>query len=193
MIKKEPREGPVLPKRVSNKWPAIMLAARRTARVPGRITFLIVSINTIKGMSTDGVPWGTKWANICWVWLIHPETINVTHKGIDKERVITMCLDLVKTYGNKPKKLLNTINLNNLINRIDTPKCEGSNKALNSLCRVWVIFVHNKDQREGEAQYIYGTNSRPSKVDTQFKEKEKILEDGSKIENKLAIIFKEFE
>lgn len=48
--------GPVFPKSVSSKCPAIMLAASRTARVPGRITFLIVSIHTIKGISAGGVP-----------------------------------------------------------------------------------------------------------------------------------------
>lgn len=66
------KEGPVLPNSVNNKWPAIIFAANRTARVPGRIIFLIVSIQTIKGINTAGVPWGTKWANMCCVWLIHP-------------------------------------------------------------------------------------------------------------------------
>lgn len=64
--------GPVFPKRVISKCPAIIFAVNRTAKVPGRITLLIVSIHTIKGISTGGVPWGTKWANICCVWQIHP-------------------------------------------------------------------------------------------------------------------------
>jgi len=64
--------GPVFPKRVINKWPAIILADKRIARVPGRITFLIVSIHTINGIKTAGVPWGTKWASIWIVLLIHP-------------------------------------------------------------------------------------------------------------------------
>lgn len=71
-IKEEAIEGPVFPKRVINKWPAIILAVSRTAKVPGRITFLIVSMHTIKGIKMPGVPWGTKWQNICWVLLIHP-------------------------------------------------------------------------------------------------------------------------
>lgn len=90
-------EGPVLPRRVKSKWPAIMFAANRTAKVPGRITFLMVSISTINGMRTKGVPWGTKWANICCVWFSHPNTINVIQRGKDKDKVITMWLDLVKT------------------------------------------------------------------------------------------------
>ena len=50
------KEGPVFPNKVSNKCPAIIFAANRTASVPGRIKFLIVSINTINGMRTTGVP-----------------------------------------------------------------------------------------------------------------------------------------
>lgn len=55
-----------------------------------------------------------------------------------------------------------------------------------------MILLHNKDHREGEAQYKYGINIKPNKVDIQFIERLKILEEGSKIENKLAIIFKIF-
>lgn len=64
--------GPWLPNNTSKRCPAIMFAANRTANVPGRITFLIVSIRTIKGIRTAGVPKGTKCANMCWVWLSHP-------------------------------------------------------------------------------------------------------------------------
>ena len=91
------KEGPVLPKSVSKRWPAIIFAANRTAKVPGRITFLIVSINTINGIRTKGVPWGTIWANICLVWVNHPKIIRVSHKGSDRDKVIARCLDLVKT------------------------------------------------------------------------------------------------
>ena len=65
-------EEPVLPRSVINKWPAIILAVSRTARVPGRIIFLIVSMQTIKGIKTPGVPCGTKWQNIFCVLFIHP-------------------------------------------------------------------------------------------------------------------------
>ena len=59
------REGPVLPRRVSRRCPAIIFAASRTAKVPGRITFLMVSIKTIRGIKGPGVPAGTRWANMC--------------------------------------------------------------------------------------------------------------------------------
>jgi len=41
---------------VNKRWPAIMLAASRTASVPGRITFLIVSMQTMKDIRNGGVP-----------------------------------------------------------------------------------------------------------------------------------------
>lgn len=74
-------EGPLLPRRVSNKCPAIMLAASRTAKVPGRIRLLIVSIITMNGISMVGVPWGTKCSNMWLVFLIHPNSMNLIHKG----------------------------------------------------------------------------------------------------------------
>lgn len=57
---------PVLLSSVINKWPAIIFAVNRTAKVPGRIIFLIVSINTINGIRIAGVPWGIICENICW-------------------------------------------------------------------------------------------------------------------------------
>lgn len=87
----------MFPKSVRSKWPAIIFAASRTAKVPGRIIFLTVSIKTINGARVFGVPRGTKWANICLVWLNHPYTINETQKGSAKERVIAKCLVLVNT------------------------------------------------------------------------------------------------
>jgi len=43
-----------------NRWPATILAAKRTDNVIGRIKFLTSSINTIKGIRALGVPDGTK-------------------------------------------------------------------------------------------------------------------------------------
>lgn len=65
-------DGPVFPINVISKCPAIIFADNRTANVPGRIIFLIVSIHTINGISTAGVPWGTRCASMCVVLLIHP-------------------------------------------------------------------------------------------------------------------------
>jgi hypothetical protein len=50
------RKEPVFSNRGNNKSSAIMFAANRTARVPGRIKFLIISIHTINGIRMGGIP-----------------------------------------------------------------------------------------------------------------------------------------
>jgi hypothetical protein len=90
------KEFPVFPNKVKSKCPAIIFAESRTAKVPGRITFLIVSIITIKGIKTEGVPWGTKWANICFVLLIQPNNIKLSQRGNAKDKVKVIWLVLVK-------------------------------------------------------------------------------------------------
>lgn len=96
IIKVEGIPGPVFPKRVISKWPAIILAVNRTAKVPGRMIFLIVSMQTIKGIRIPGVPWGTRWQNICWVLLIQPYNMNLSQRGRLKVSVKVKWLELVK-------------------------------------------------------------------------------------------------
>lgn len=97
--------------KVSSKWPAIIFAANRMASVIGRIILLILSINTINGISKLGVDWGIIWENIKLVLLNHPNIIRLSHRGKDKEIGIIIWLDLVKMYGNSPMKLLIKINI----------------------------------------------------------------------------------
>ena len=52
-----------------------------------------------------------------------------------------------------------------------------------------MISLQHNDQREGEAQYRWGINVNPKSVEIQPSQRLKILDDGSKIENRLAIIF----
>lgn len=89
-------EGPVFPNKVNNKCPAIILADSRIANVPGRITFLIISIQTINGIRIAGVPCGIKCLNICWLKLIHPNNMNAIHKGRERANVIDIWLVPVK-------------------------------------------------------------------------------------------------
>lgn len=101
MIIKIPRryllkEGPEFPKRVTSKCPAIILAVSRTANVPGRIIFLVVSMITRNGSKIFGAPWGTRWANIWVVFFIQPNNIKVIHNGNLKDRVIFKWLVHVK-------------------------------------------------------------------------------------------------
>jgi hypothetical protein len=185
------REFPVFPNNVNNKCPAIMLADNRTASVPGRIILLIVSIKTIKGINTGGVPCGTKWANICFVLLIQPKNIKLNQRGRANDRVNVMWLVLVKIYGNKPKKLLKRMNVNSEININVVPLYLWiPNRVLNSLCRVIKILFQKIFNREGKNQNIIGKNRIPKKELNQFRDKLKIFVEGSKIENRFIIIFK---
>lgn len=84
------------PKRVISRWPATILAISRTDRVMGRIIFLTDSISTIKGIRTEGVLWGTIWANMWLVWLSQPYTIKVSQRGKARVRVRVKWLDAVK-------------------------------------------------------------------------------------------------
>lgn len=103
LINKKDKEFPVFPKRVKRRCPAIILAVNRTANVPGRIKLLIVSIHTIKGMRIEGVPWGTRWVNICCRLLIQPYSINESQNGSAIDRVIVKWLVEVKVYGKDQK------------------------------------------------------------------------------------------
>lgn len=163
--------GPVLPNKVISKCPAIIFAVNRTAKVPGRIMFLIVSMHTIKGISTPGVPWGTKWQNICWVLLIQPYNINLIHNGRLSDNVKVKWLELVKIYGNSPKKLLNKIIVNRLIKIKALPlKPEFPIRVLNSFCRVVMIIFHKNIIRLGISQNDRGIIKNPIKDLNQFKE-----------------------
>lgn len=137
-----------------------MLAVNRIARVPGRITFLIVSIHTIKGMRMGGVPCGTKWANICVVLLSQPKIINLNHNGSANDKVRVKCLVLVKIYGNNPIKLLIRIIIKILVNIKVIPLFFFPVRILNSLCSFSMIFNHNILLREGINQNKFGINKR---------------------------------
>lgn len=53
-----------------------MFAVNRTQRVIGRIKLLVISIKTINIIKAAGVPWGTRWDNIWFVFFNHPNNIN---------------------------------------------------------------------------------------------------------------------
>jgi hypothetical protein len=68
---------------------------------------------TINGINIVGVPWGTRCSNMWFAFLIHPNNINLIHRGRAKVSVSVRCLVLVKMYGNNPKKLFVRIIRNN--------------------------------------------------------------------------------
>lgn len=86
----------VLLNKTNNKWPAIILAVSRIAKVSGRIKFLIVSISTMNGIRINGVLCGIKWANKLLGLLIQPYVIKDTHIINDILIVRAMWLEEVK-------------------------------------------------------------------------------------------------
>jgi hypothetical protein len=105
--------------------------------------FLIVSMQTMKGIKIEGVPCGTRWVNICCVWLIHPYIIKDNHKGKVRVNVRVKWLVEVKIYGNSPKKLLNKIKENNEIKIKELPFIpEGPKSVLNSRYKIIRVLFH---------------------------------------------------
>jgi len=96
----------ILPKRVINRWPAIILAESRTLNEIGRIRFLIDSTIIINGAIVGGVLIGKRCLNIRLVKFNHLYVIKEIQMGnpiaIDTER----CLVGVNVYGEIPIKLM---------------------------------------------------------------------------------------
>lgn len=177
----------LFPSNLINKCPAIIFAVSRTANLPGRIIFLIVSIKTIKGINRFGVPFGTKWANIEFEFWVHPKIIILNHKGKANVRENTRWLELVKIYGINPIKLFIKINMNNeIVNRV-IPFDLGPTSNLNSLWSVVITFINKINNRPGKNQYEKGINIIPKTVLIQFIEY--LIEvAGSKVEKRFVII-----
>ena len=105
------------------RCPAIILAANRTARVIGRIRDLIISMQTINGTKTIGVPSGTRWAITEEKFLTRLKPIIPDHSITLKGKVNLICLVLVKTKGHNPIKFLaaRVMNSATLLNITDLP------------------------------------------------------------------------
>jgi hypothetical protein len=176
------------PRRVRRRWPAIILAERRMARVPGRITFLIDSINTIKDIRADGVPCGTRWANICLEKLTQPTSIKDSHIGRARVKVTTIWLVLVKIYGNKPIKLLVRIKMSKLVKTKILPGWDpGPKRIFTSENKVVFILETIIMKKLGATQKINGTTVNKMNMLNQLDIMEE--EQGSKLENRLFIMF----
>jgi len=177
-----------LPKSVINRWPATMFAINRTARVSGRIIFLMDSINTIKGIKAPGVLWGTKWANICFVWFSHPYNIKEIHRGILNVMVRAIWLEAVKIYGNRPIKLLIKIKIKRATKGVEDPLNDvGPSNVLNSSWSLLIIDLSTKKNLFGVIQKI-GVNKVKKIIELIQLNGIFIIAVGSKTENKLVII-----
>jgi hypothetical protein len=182
---------PLFPNRVNNRWPAIMFAVSRTASVPGRIKFLIVSITTINGISMVGVPCGTRCSNIWLVFLIHPNSINLIHKGNASVSVSVRWLVLVKMYGNSPRKLFARIIKNSEVRMNEFPLFSFPflKIVFISWCNLFISRLTIILFREGINQILVGIKSSPIAVLVQFSDMFLISVVGSKIENRFLITF----
>ena len=78
------------PVNLSSKCPATIFAINRIDSVIGRITDLIVSIITIKGIKIFGAPTGTRCVNLWLGLIIHLFEYNPSHIGMANLIGITM-------------------------------------------------------------------------------------------------------
>lgn len=151
--------------------------------------FLTNSINTIKGIRTGGVPDGTKWARKCVKLFTRLYRMKVIHKGRAKAKVIARCLVAVKVKENSPKVLLNKISINKEMNKMILILLFFS-KVENSLFIIKIIFLIIifiglfKIQNEGKNIKVN------INILIQFMGIKRMAA-GSKMENKLFIIFTE--
>ena len=184
-------DGPLFPSSVSNRWPAIIFAVSRTARVPGRIRFLIVSMTTMNGISIVGVPCGTRCSNMWLGFLIHPNSINLTHSGKANVKVSVKCLVLVKMYGNNPRKLFIKIIRNRevKINEFPLFSFPFLRIVFISWCSLFISRLIIMLFRDGINQILDGISSSPIAVLVQLSDRFLISVVGSKIENKFLITF----
>ena len=92
-----------------------MLAANRNDRVIGRTVTLVVSIRTKNGFSQSGAPSGRKCAIDFLIDLKNLDIIIASHKGRPKIKVKIRCLEVLKKYGIKPKRLMVMIEKNKAV------------------------------------------------------------------------------
>lgn len=121
------------------KWPAVMLAAKRTERVIGRIKRLKVSTNTIKGAKTMGHPRGTKWAALDLVLFVQFINTEDIQSGVEIHKVNLICLNKVKEYGESPPTFKISTNINSTLQHLilpSTPQVAKYVPASVLFCRV---------------------------------------------------------
>lgn len=124
------------------------------------------------------------------VFLIIDKIIKNDQNGIAKVNEKIICLDDEKIYGNKPKKLLIKININNVINKNEGDFVFFDLYNINiSLFRIIKILFINHLIRFGIIQIKFGINIIVIIVLNQFNSKLKINVEGSKTLNKFVVIF----
>jgi len=175
-------------KSLINKCPATILADNRTERVIGRIKFLISSIITIKFIRAVGVPVGTMWIIIFFELFTHPNNIIESHIIIAVVNEIEIWAVGVKIKGNKAIKFIKIIDVKiDFINSRFPFLILLENKLCISLLIFELIVFTILIQDIFILYLLSAINIIGNMIDIQ--DKLKIEDDGSKILNKLFIIF----
>ena len=104
------------------------------------------------------------------MFLIHPNSINLTHKGKARVSVRIRCLVLVKMYGNSPKKLFVTIIRNRDVKMSEFPlfSFPFHKIVFISWCSLFINNLTIMLFREGISQILVGISSNPIAVLVQF-------------------------
>ena len=134
-----------------------------------------------------GVPWGTKCSNMWLVFLIHPNSINLIHRGRAKVNVSVRCLVLVKMYRNNPKKLFVRIIRNNDFRMNEFPLFPFLGIVFISWCSLFINELTLILFRDGINQTLVGISSIPLVVLVQFNRRVLISVVESKTENRFII------
>jgi hypothetical protein len=145
----------------------------------------------MNGISALGVPWGTKCSNMWFILLVHPNSINLSHKGRASVMVSTKCLVLVKMYGNSPKKLFIRIIVKREMKMNEFPLFffPLPRIVFISLCSLFNSRFVAMLFRDGMSHILVEMMRIPMIVLVQFIGILMFSVVGSKIENRLVIIF----
>ena len=119
--------------------------------------------------------------------MIHPNNINLIHKGRARVSVSVKCLVLVKIYGNSPRKLF--VKIIKRINRFPLFSFPFLRTVFISWCSLFINNLIIILFREGISQILVGISSSPIAILVQFSGRSLISVVGSKIENRFLITF----
>lgn len=124
-----------------NRWPAVMLAVKRTARAIGWMNRLIVSMIISIGIREMGVPWGKKWASEDFSLWRKPRITAPAHNGIAIPKFIDNCVVGVNVCGKRPRRLVEPMNIIKDASISDHVRPLG--EWINIICLVISLISHN--------------------------------------------------
>jgi len=166
-----------------------MLADSRIDKVIGRMMFLVSSIITMKFIRAIGVPVGTVWASILFVLFNQPKIIIANHIDRAVGSAIIICAVGVKVKGDRAMKFIINRDRKVISMVLEIPLCLcGFINDLSSFSRgsrnVLIMIIHL-------IEFFFLIDKIKVKgIIIEIQTMDIVLVDGSKIENKLFIIFR---